>query len=138
MKTEQIILMSSIELASDLTKNLFIGLDGALCGADAKALGVLNADTLSGEQAPIAVQGIALVYSGSAVSVGDELASDANGKAVTATDIAVTTATGSTAVLSDAATPTISVNGSVLPQKINGIALDAATGADELIRVLLK
>ncbi|MCF6270982.1 MAG: DUF2190 family protein [Melioribacteraceae bacterium] len=138
MKTEQITLLSSIEIASDLTKNLFIGFDGALCGADAKAFGVLNADTLSGEQAPIAVSGIALVYSGGAVAIGDEVVSDANGKAVSGTNFAVTSTAGAVAVTADAATPTLTVAGGVLPQKINGTALDTATAADELIRVLLK
>ena len=155
MKTEQITLMTSVEIAADLTKNHFIGFDGALCSADAKALGVLNADTLSGEMAPIGVSGIALVYSGAAVAQGEEVKSDSAGKAVPGTSLAVAsditslTATlpaDATPVTSDSANPTITVggtiantvSGSLVTEKINGIALDAATGADELIRVLLR
>lgn len=106
--TEQPILITTIELTAALTKNLFVGFDGALCGAAAKALGVLNADTDLGEQAPVTAKGIALVYSGAAVAIGDQVESNAAGKAIT-----------------------------LAAGVENGYALDAATGADELIRVLL-
>jgi len=154
MKTEQIILMSSIKLTTDLTKNLFVGFDGNLCSADSKAFGVVNADTIAGEIAPIAVAGIALVYSGAAISVGANVKSNSDGKAIAATNLEVTSdisgvtgaiPTDTTAVLSDAAQPTITltgsvvntVSGSVVPEAINGFALDEATGADELIRIKL-
>lgn len=129
--------VESIEAAADLDKNIFVGFDGDKCGADARALGVLQEDVDSGEQASVIVTGIALVLSGGVISVGDPLASDANGKAVTATDVSVTIPADSTPVTSDAAQPTLVVAGSVLPQVINGYALDAASGAGELIRVLL-
>ena len=111
MKTEQPILITSITAAADLSasKNLFIAFDGTLCGNGAKALGVLNADTDNTEEAPVMCQGIALVKSGAAVSSGDKIQSNANSKAITFSSGAV-----------------------------NGYALDAATGADELIRVLLS
>ena len=110
MKTEQPVLITSIKAAVDLSssKNLFIDFDGDIWGNGAKALGVLNADTDQNEQAPLTTFGIALVKSGAAVSLGDKLQSNASGKAITF-------ASG------DA----------------NGYALDAATGADELIRVKL-
>ena len=111
MKTEQPILITSITAAADLSasKNLFIGFDGDLCAADAKPLGVLNANTEDTEEAPIVAAGIALVYSGAAISQGDKLKSNASGKAITWAS-----------------------SGAVA-----GYALDAASGADELIRVLL-
>jgi hypothetical protein len=110
MKTEQPILITSITAASDLSssKNLFISFDGAVCGADDKALGVLNANTNVGEQAPVVAKGIALVYSGEAIAVGSKLQCNGFGKAI------------------------LSIGG-----ETNGFALDAASGADELIRVLL-
>jgi len=108
MKTDQHVLLTSIKAASALTKNLFIGFDGALCGANAKALGVSNADADSDEQLPVTVVGIALIKSGAALSAGAKIASDASGKAVTYS-------TG----------------------EPNGFALDSASGTDELIRVLL-
>ena len=45
MLTEQPILITSIKALADITKNLFVGFDGNLCSANAKALGVSNADT---------------------------------------------------------------------------------------------
>lgn len=108
MKTEQPTLITSVKAAADTSPFYFIGFDGAVLSSAVKALGVSHADTPAGEQLPVTVSGIALVLSGAAVSVGDQVESDANGKAVPL-DAGVS----------------------------NGYALDAATGADEVIRVLL-
>lgn len=108
MKTEQPILITSIKAPANVLKNLFIGFDGALCGNGAKALGVCNADTSKDEMTPVTSVGIALVISGNAVTLGDPIQSDANGKAIPF-------ASGS----------------------LNGYAMDAATGANELIRIKL-
>jgi len=110
MKTEQPVLITSIKAAADFSnsKNIFIGFDGNTCGNGAKALGVLNANSAQNEQAPLMSIGIALVLSGAAVVLGAKLQSNASGKAITY-------ASG----------------------EANGYALDAATGADELIRVKL-
>lgn len=107
MKTEQPILITSIKAAAALSKNLFIGFDGSLCDSSAKSLGVCNADTSEAEQAPIMCIGIALVKTSAAISLGASVYSDASGLA--------------------AASGTI----------VEGYALDSASGADELIRVLL-
>lgn len=111
MKTEQPILITSITAAEDLSasKNLFIGFDGNLCAASAKALGVLNANTDLAEQAPVTVVGIALVLSGAAITAGAGVEANANSKAIT-----------------------------VVSGELNGYALDDASEADEIIRVLLK
>ncbi len=109
MYTEQPVLILSIDAAADIDKNLFVGFDGALCAAGAKSLGVSNADTLSGEEMPVMTNGVALVLSGAAVSQGDPVEADASGKAIP-----------------------------VSAGEKNGDSLDAASGADELIRVLLK
>jgi hypothetical protein len=110
MKTEQITLITSITAAADLStsKNLFIGFDGNLNTSGAKSLGVLNENISIGEQAPVAVSGIALVKSGAAITVGSRVQADASGKAVTLT-----------------------------AGQLSGYTLDAASDADELIRVLL-
>ncbi|MFZ1290772.1 MAG: DUF2190 family protein [Melioribacteraceae bacterium] len=108
MQTEQSTLITSVLMTADRTKNLFIGLDGALCGNGAKALGVLNADTSINEYGPVMTSGIALVVSGAAVTLGAKVQSNANGQAI------------------------IFASG-----ESNGFALDAATGASQLIRVLL-
>ncbi|MFH2032170.1 MAG: capsid cement protein [Bacteroidota bacterium] len=137
MKTEQPLLITSILAAANLTKNLFVGFDGALCSANVKPLGVIAADTLSGEQMPVSVSGITLVFSGAAVALGAPVVSNAAGKAITATAVSVTIPVAATPVTSDAAQPTLVIAGSVLPQVIAGYAVDSASGADELIRVLL-
>lgn len=109
MKTEQPLLITSVKAAANITKNLFVGFDGNLCAANAKALGVSNASADLNEQLSVMAKGIALVYSGGPVSQGAKIACDANAKTVTFS-------TG----------------------EFNGYALDASTGADELIRILLN
>jgi len=101
----------SIRAAADLPKARFVGFDGNLCASGAKALGVTQYDFAAGEMAGVIVNGIALVEAGGAISQGAEVASGADGKAV---------------ALTDAST-----------QKRNGWALDAASAAGQVIRVLL-
>jgi hypothetical protein len=110
MKTEQQILITSIVAGSDLSakQNLYVSFNGTVCAVGVKPLGVLNANANLGEMAPVVCAGIALVYSGAAITVGSKLQSDAAGKAI------------------------IQSFG-----ELAGYALDAATGTDELIRVLL-
>ncbi len=110
MKTEQPILITSITAVGDLSdkKNLFIGFDGNVCANGAKALGVLNANTNTGNQAPVMSLGIALVRTGGAVNQEAKVQSDASGKAIT-----------------------------FAAGECNGRAMDSAAGADEFIRVLL-
>jgi len=112
MYTEQPILTTSIKAAADLStsKNLLIGFDGKLCVADAKPLGVLAANTDFDELAPVHTNGIVLVKSGAAFAVGDHLKCDSAGKVIK-----------------------WATSGAYV-----GYALDAASGADELIRVLLS
>jgi len=108
MKTEQIILTTSIQAVNTMPTK---SLFVSYDGnfALTKSLGVMIDTALVGEQMPVAVAGIALITTGEAVSIGDKLVSDANGKALVGTGDAV-----------------------------NGYALDASTGADELVRILLK
>ena len=110
MKTEQLILITSIKAAADFSdsNNIFIGFDGNVCGNGAKALGVLSANTDQDEFAPVTVLGIKLVLSGAAVSTEDKIQSDASGKAVPFS-----------------------------AGELNGYAMDDASGADELIRIRL-
>ncbi|HMN49559.1 MAG TPA: DUF2190 family protein [Ignavibacteriaceae bacterium] len=111
MKTIQPILITSVTAGVDLSTatNLFIGFNGSLCANGAKPLGVLNASTNIGEQAPVIAKGIAMVLSGAAVSAGAKVQSDATGKAIT-----------------------------YAAGEVAGFSLDAASGAGELIRVLLS
>ena len=137
MKTEQPVLITSIKAAVNIVKNYLIGFDGNLCSANTKPLGVSNANANSGEQLPLTCKGIALVYSYQAITQGAALVCQTGGKVAPAANFNVVVPNGSTQVNSNAAQPTLTLSGSVLPQTIVGYALDSASGADELIRVLL-
>ena len=102
------ILTATITATVDLEhKHRFIGLDGAYCAAGKRAFGTLEAETDAGEQAPVNVLGIVLAEAGGAIAVDSVVESDADGRAVA----------GGAGIAC-------------------GVALDAATGAGELIRIL--
>lgn len=99
----------TILAAAAIAKQLFVGLTGNICAADAKPLGVSEIDVASGEQMSVITSGVALVLSGAALNAGDKLEVNGAGKAIT-----------------------WATSGEVA-----GWALDTATGADQVIRVLL-
>ncbi len=111
MKTQITLLIFSIIALVDSTKNLIANVAGGLCNATDVPLGVIDADTNASETMPVMTNGIALVYSGASVTIGDLVKADANSKAISTT---------------------------TNDKLVVGKALDASTGADELIRVLLK
>jgi hypothetical protein len=83
MKTQIITGTCSIAAkTADLVERRFVGFDGAKCGAGAKALGVCEADTGVGRQAPVNFSGILLVEAGAAINADVDVDSDADGKAV--------------------------------------------------------
>lgn len=137
MKTEQPSLVTSIKASTGLSKNLFVGFNGNLPSANSKPLGVVNADTDAGNMCPVAVSGIVLVKTGSAVQRGSAVTTNASGKAVPVLNFTASVPQGSTSVLSNSTFPTLLLNGGILPQSVAGYALDDASGADQLIRVLL-
>lgn len=107
MKTKQTVLTTSVVALVDLPRHLFVGIDGAICAAGAKSLGTVAADTQADNVAPVDVLGICLVIAGGAIAGGAEVESNAAGRAITL-------ATG----------------------KSNGIALDAAAAAGDVIRIV--
>ena len=137
MKTEQPILITSVKAAANISKNYLVGFDGNLCSTGAKPLGVSNADASTDEQLPLVCKGIALVYSFTSIPQGSALICQTGGKVAPAANFHAAIPNGSTPVNSNAAQPTLTLSGTVLPQTLVGYALDAATGADEQIRVLL-
>lgn len=95
-----------ISTAATLRKK-FVLASGAQAGANARAIGVtLDEVDAAGKPLPVCISGTAFVLSGAAVTLGADVTSDASGRAIAA-----------------GANP------------VNGIALDAATGADETIRI---
>ena len=107
MKTQQPVLITSVVALVDLPRNRFAGFSGGLCAAGTKALGTVQADTLADNAAPVSVLGICLITSGGAVAVGDQVESDANGRAV-----------------------------KLAAGVSNGFALDVATAAGDVIRIV--
>ncbi|MDR1311108.1 MAG: DUF2190 family protein [Burkholderiaceae bacterium] len=107
MKTQQVILRTSILAAVELGVFCFVGFDGALCAAGAKALGVSDTTASAGEQATVNTHGIMLVEAGGAIAIGAEVETGAGGRAV---------------VLDDGVS--------------NGIALDASSAAGDVIRII--
>ena len=107
MKTQQVLLTTSLLAAAALSARRFAGFDGNPCAAGVKPLGVTELDTDAGNMAPVNVMGIVLVEAGAAVAQGAEVQADATSRAITK-------AAGVSA----------------------GTALDAATAAGEIIRIL--
>ena len=109
MLTEQPILITSIVAGEAIPKNRFIDFSGSLESEGNKPLGVSNADTNINNMLPVCVQGIALVLTSAAIVKGTAVQSMSDGYA----------GPQSTGIIA-------------------GYAMDEATGADQLIRVLLS
>jgi predicted RecA/RadA family phage recombinase len=112
MKTEQPILISTVTAAEDLLKNLCVTPSGTIANDADEFLGVCNADTNSGEETPVSTNGIVLCYSAGAISAGQVVKTYDNG------------------------TVQPDISGQLSAVTV-GRAIDAASGADELIRVKL-
>lgn len=107
LKTQKPVLTDSVLAAVDLQAQRFVGVDGNLVAAGEQVFAVVDADTAAGNMAPGNVLGILLVEVGAAVAAGAELQSDADSRAITK-------AAG----------------------KVAGIALDAASSAGDVIRMV--
>lgn len=83
MKSQNVILVASVLAIADLSARRFVGFDGGVCAAGAKALGVVETDTDSDSLAPANVLGVILVEAGAAIAAGAEVQSDASGRAIT-------------------------------------------------------
>lgn len=122
MKTEQPILITTATIPANsfdpnftIPKNVFVGLDGYPVSSGDQHLGVSSDELLfplgtESQQMPVIVSGIALVKTGAAITKGAKVISDDDGKAIPFEE----------------------------GIDVLGIALDAASAADQLIRVLLK
>ncbi len=100
-------LTTGMTAAVDLVKHRFVGFDGNYPSAGAVVYGVIQEDTAAGEMAPVDLYGELLVETAGAISQGGKVETDANGKAVAA-----------------------------MTGEVVGLAIDAAAGAGEIIRIL--
>lgn len=83
MKTEQILLATTVLAAAALTRQRFVNFAGDTANATDAALGVANANYDPGEQAGVSTHGLVLVEAGAAVAAGAQVQSDATGRAIT-------------------------------------------------------
>ncbi len=101
------LLTLSVLAAAAITAQTFVAPGGGVATAAGNALGVAKSDAASGDNVPVAVLGTAVVTASAAIAKGAYVQVAANGKAVThTTGVAV------------------------------GIALEAATAADQSIEIL--
>lgn len=105
------LLTLTVTASGAVAPHRFVGFDGAVAGAGAKALGVSTFKAGDGQDLAADVIGTTVIETGGAIAVGEAVTSDASGRA------AVVGAEGGDAV--------------------NAHALDSATGAGEFIEVLL-
>ena len=99
--------LTVIAAAAIAAERRFIGFDGNVAAAGAKALGTNPVTAALGEHMPVDSHGVILVEAGAAVAVGAQVEGDATGRAIT--------------LASGAA---------------NGWAMDAATAAGQVIRIV--
>lgn len=102
MKTEKILLTTTILAAAALGRFTLVNFAGATCAAGERALGVPVTDFDAGEQAGVATHGELLVTAGAAVAAGAQVQADASGRAVTlAAGVAFGTARDAAAAAGD-------------------------------------
>lgn len=108
MKTEKLLLITTLTAIAALAKYRLVSYAGAPTTAGTRALGIAVTNFDAGELAGIATHGELLLEAGAAIAVGAEVESDGVGRAVTkTTGIAF------------------------------GVARDAASAAGDIIRVLV-
>ena len=108
-KTKKAVLTETIIAAAAIVQKRFVNFEGKQATAGQPAVGVSVYDADQGDSLAVDALGIVLVESGGALAAGDVVASDAQGCAVKQAASAITL----------------------------GRALDAAVGANEVIRIKL-
>jgi len=112
MKSQNVLMALTIIAQGTLYERRIMSRTGT--HAAGKAGGVCHFDTATGNAATMNIRGICNVISGAAVSIGDLITADAAGKAI-------------------AYVPNSNIDGEKI--EILGVALTAASGADEIISV---
>lgn len=85
MKTEQILMATTILATTALARFRLVNFAGARAGVGDAVLGVANANYDQGEQAGVATHGHILVEAGGAIPLGAPVEPDAQGRAVAVT-----------------------------------------------------
>lgn len=108
MKTEKILMVTTILAAAALVRFRLVDYSGNPTSAGERALGVAVTNFDAGEQAGVCTHGEVMVEAGAAIAVGAEVESDASARVITK----------STGV-------------------VVGVARDSAAAAGDIIRVLI-
>jgi len=114
--------------------------DGRKCAAgDGGPFGVAIADIASGEdmKGKVLVKGAVDVVANGAISQLKFVKPAANGRVEAAAKMAVAVPSGATTVTSTAAQPDLTESGSIPPDGLVGLTLDAASNAGDVITILL-
>lgn len=82
-KTAKILLITTVAAAAALTRLRFVGFDGNVAAAGAKALGIAETSAAQGEDASVSTHGELLVTAGGAIAAGAEVEVGPDGKAIT-------------------------------------------------------
>lgn len=114
MVTQQVVLTTTVVAGEDLQAHRLVGFDGKTYKNTGVEFGVAEVAAKTGDSVPVNVIGIMAVEAGAAISVGQILKSDTEGRVVKETP---------------------PQDGS-LPFSTVGVALDAATAAGEIIRMV--
>lgn len=117
--------------------NRAVGFDGARATVQGqKVMGSSLSQASNGEAMAVVTHGSAIVETGAAILLGQSLIVDNQGRAIPASG-ALSLAVGAVGVTSTAANGAI-LEGAELPEYIFADAMQAASGAGELIEVLLR
>ncbi len=101
-----------------------------------KVIGVAIYDAAIGDAMSVQIDGIALIKTGAAITLGASLITDSQGRAIPSTG-RLAVGTGATAVTSSAANGAV-LTGGDSPEFVFGDAMEAASGAGLTIQVLLR
>ena len=103
--------------------------------ASQKVIGIARRSAADGAMVDVTAIGTAICEAGGVIGLGVRVAVDTSGRVVAASQLAI--AAGATAVTSAAANGTTDLSGGDTPQFVFGMAMQASTGAGDLIEVLI-
>ncbi|MBF0098565.1 MAG: DUF2190 family protein [Magnetococcales bacterium] len=131
------LLILTVIANGSVSENRAVAFNGSQASiAGQKVMGASVSRAATGEALAVVTSGTAIMESGAAITVGQSLMSDSQGRAVPVSGT-LTVASGAVAVTSSAANGAI-LQGAELPEYLFADALQAASGAGELIEVLLR
>lgn len=114
MVTQQVVLTTTVVAVEELTARRLVGITAKPFKGTGTELGVAEVSGKKGDSVPINVLGIMAVEAGAVISAGELLKSDGEGRVI----------------------PEAALDKGALPASTVGVALDSATAAGEIIRMV--